>query len=82
VNGCGWAGGRSGLWDGTLTFRRTHLPPPNLCDRSGWYTLRAHGSKPHPLGERPVPFAETGAIYILCGQQPIRSHADAEYYIQ
>ena len=36
----------------------------------------------HPLGGRPVPFAETGAIYVLRGEQPIRSRADAEYFIQ
>jgi hypothetical protein len=50
--------------------------------RSGWLTLRAVGSKPErPIDDR-YPFAETGAVYVYCGDQPIRSRADAEYFIR
>ncbi|HYM12516.1 MAG TPA: CehA/McbA family metallohydrolase [Bryobacterales bacterium] len=51
-------------------------------NHSGWYTLRATGSK----SERPTddffPLAETGAIYVMCGDQKIRSRADAEYFVR
>jgi TolB protein len=50
--------------------------------RSGWYTLRAYGTKPARPVDDQFPFAETGAIYVLRGEQPIRSRADAEYFIQ
>jgi TolB protein len=51
-------------------------------DHSGWYTLRAHSNQPqHPIDD-PFPFAETGAIFVICGDQPIRSRADAEYFIR
>jgi hypothetical protein len=49
--------------------------------RSGWFTLRASGSQPiHPIDDR-YPFAETGPIYVYVGEQPIRSRADAEYFV-
>ncbi len=50
--------------------------------RSGWFTLRALGSKAqHPTDDR-FAYAETGAIYVMCGDQPIRSRADAEYFMR
>jgi len=49
---------------------------------SGWYTLRVFGAKPRRPIEDHFPFAETGAIYVLAGDQPIRSRADAEYFIR
>jgi TolB protein len=49
--------------------------------RSGWFTLRASGSHPvHPIDDR-YPFAETGPIYVSVGGQPIRSRADADYFV-
>ena len=49
--------------------------------RSGWYTLRAYGTRPmHPI-DNPYPFAETGPIYVYVGNQPIRSGKDARYFI-
>lgn len=51
-------------------------------DQSGWFTLRASGKHPvHPIDDR-YPFAETGPIYVYTGDQPIRSRADAEYFIR
>jgi len=52
------------------------------ADRSGWYTLRALGSKAEKPTDDLFPYAETGAIYVICGDRPIRSRADAEYFIR
>ena len=49
---------------------------------SGWYTLRAYGTKPQRPIDDGYPYAETSAIYVMCGTQPIRSRADAEYFIK
>ena len=49
---------------------------------SGWYTLKAAGSGiKHPIDDA-YPVAETSPIYVLVGDQPIRSKEDAEYFIQ
>ena len=49
---------------------------------SAWYTLRVLGaSARRPIDDR-FPYAETGAIYVMAGDQPIRSRADAEYFIR
>lgn len=49
--------------------------------RSGWYTLRAYTTHPvHPL-DAYYAFAETSPIYIYCGEHPIRSPGDAQYFI-
>ena len=49
--------------------------------QSGWYLLRARGSGP----EYPVldvyPYATTSPIYVTVGGQPVRSRADAEYFL-
>ena len=48
---------------------------------SGWYLLRARGDRP----EYPVldfyPYATTSPIYVTVGGAPVRSTADAEYFI-
>jgi TolB protein len=48
---------------------------------SGWYLVRARGNRP----EYPVldvyPYAITSPIYVTVGGRPIRSRADAEYFI-
>ena len=50
--------------------------------RSGWYTLRARTEKPVlPIDDTHL-HAETGAIYVYCGDQPIRSKEDADYFIR
>jgi TolB protein len=50
--------------------------------KSGWYTLRAMGSKAKRPVDDEFPFAETSPIYVYCGNQTIRSRADAEYFIR
>jgi TolB protein len=51
-------------------------------DRSGWFTLRASHSRPqHPIDDSYV-VGETSPIYVYKGTQPIRSAADAKYFVQ
>ncbi|HET7598717.1 MAG TPA: CehA/McbA family metallohydrolase [Gemmatimonadales bacterium] len=50
-------------------------------ERSGWYTLRAwsdHGT--HPVLDI-YPFATTSPVYVTVGGRPVRSRADAEWFI-
>jgi TolB protein len=48
---------------------------------SGWYTLRAWSAKPaEPILDL-YPFATTSPIYVIVGNQPIRSRNDAEYFL-
>ncbi|MBK9169945.1 MAG: CehA/McbA family metallohydrolase [Bryobacterales bacterium] len=54
--------------------KRVQLPS------SGWLTVRAKGDPAHPIDDSYV-VAETGAIYVIAGGQPIRSREDAEYFI-
>ncbi|HEX6058747.1 MAG TPA: CehA/McbA family metallohydrolase [Gemmatimonadaceae bacterium] len=49
--------------------------------RSGWYTLRARGTRAtHPVLDL-YPFATTSPIYVVVGDAPVRSRADAEYFL-
>jgi len=50
--------------------------------RSGWFALRALTDGPVPPVDDTNLHAETGAIYVYKGDQPIRSKADAEYFIR
>jgi TolB protein len=50
-------------------------------NQSGWYTLRAWSDHPaEPILDL-YPFATTSPIYVLVGNAPIRSRADAEYFL-
>jgi TolB protein len=58
--------------DTTITLRVT---------RSGWYLLRAKGNHPaYPILDV-YPYATTSPIYVIVGNQAIRSRADADYFI-
>ena len=49
--------------------------------RSGWYTLRARGTRAvHPVLDL-YPFATTSPIYVTVGGAPVRSRPDAEYFV-
>jgi hypothetical protein len=49
---------------------------------SGWLTLRALTERPvFPIDDTHL-FAETGPVFVHCGGKPIRSKADAEYFIK
>jgi Tol biopolymer transport system component len=50
--------------------------------RSSWFTVRAVGGTPQRPIDDSIPIAETGAIYVLAGDQPIRSRTDAEYFLR
>jgi TolB protein len=48
---------------------------------SGWYLLRARGDRPaYPILDV-YPYATTSPIYVTVGGAPVRSSADAEYFI-
>ena len=48
---------------------------------SGWYLLRARGDRPaYPILDV-YPYATTSPIYVTVGGAPVRSPADAQYFI-
>ncbi|MCB9383169.1 MAG: CehA/McbA family metallohydrolase [Bryobacterales bacterium] len=50
-------------------------------EQSGWFTLRALSDNAvYPIDDENL-HAETAAVYVLKGDQPIRSREDAEYFI-
>jgi Tol biopolymer transport system component len=50
--------------------------------QSGWYTLRAWGTKArHPVLDI-YPFATTSPIYLSVGNEPVRSAEDAAYFVR
>ncbi len=56
---------------------RKHVP----VTRSGWLTLRAISDRPqHPVNDA-YAVAETSPVYVYCGDEPIRSREDAEYFV-
>jgi hypothetical protein len=66
---------RAGVRQGEL---RKRVP----VTRSGWLTLRAVNDKPqHPVEDAYV-IAETSPVYVYCGDHPIRSREDAEYFLR
>lgn len=49
---------------------------------SGWYLLRAYGDRAVlPVLDR-YPFASTSPIYVRVGDAPVRSPADAAYFVR
>ncbi len=50
--------------------------------RSGWFTLRAISKESHDPVDDAFVVAETSPVYVKCGDQPIRSREDAEYFIR
>ena len=51
-------------------------------NESGWFVLRATTDGPvHPIDDTNL-HAETSAVYVLIGEEPIRSTEDAEYFIR
>ncbi len=49
--------------------------------RSGWYLLRAWSDRPAPPILDIYPFGTTSPIYVTVGDAPVRSVADAAYFI-
>jgi len=50
--------------------------------QSGWYTLRAWGTKSrHPVLDI-YPFATTSPIYLSVGGEPVHSPEDAAYFVR
>jgi hypothetical protein len=64
--------------DRTSVATTVRLP----VSRSGWYLVRARGNQPiYPVLDS-YPYATTSPIYVIVGGKPIRSAADAEYFLQ
>jgi TolB protein len=63
--------------DRTTVFTTLKIP----VRASGWYLLRAKGDRPaYPILDV-YPYATTSPIYVTVGGAPVRSPADAEYFI-
>jgi TolB protein len=64
---------------GDRTSLKTEVRVP--VSRSGWYLLRARGNGPvYPILDF-YPYATTSPIYVTVGGKPIRSLADADYFL-
>jgi TolB protein len=64
---------------GDRTTVSTNLEIP--VRESGWYLLRARAERPaYPILDV-YPYATTSPIFAIVGEKPIRSRADAEYFI-
>jgi hypothetical protein len=51
-------------------------------DRSGWLAARVRAEYArHPV-RRPYPFAATMPVWVTAGGKPVRSRADAEYFVE
>jgi hypothetical protein len=66
----------------TAGGRRGELRKRLPVTRSGWLTLRAISDRPHHPVEDAYVVAETSPVYVYCGDQPIRSREDAEYFLR
>ncbi|HEX2251237.1 MAG TPA: CehA/McbA family metallohydrolase, partial [Gemmatimonadales bacterium] len=64
---------------GSRTRLSTRITVP--VKQSGWYLLRARGERSsYPILDV-YPYATTSPIYVIVGNQPIRSSRDAEFFI-
>lgn len=50
-------------------------------DESGWLLLRAWNDEAHPLIFDLYPYATTSPVFVTVGNEPVRSNADAEYFL-
>src|SRR5262249_51859546 len=50
--------------------------------RSGWFTFRAVSKEHHLPVDDTYVVGETSPVFVYCGDKPIRSRADAEYFVQ
>jgi hypothetical protein len=49
--------------------------------KSGWYLLRAYAERSeHPILDI-YPFGTTSPVYVIVGNEPVRSSDDAEYFL-
>ncbi|MBM3785584.1 MAG: hypothetical protein FJW30_14565 [Acidobacteria bacterium] len=51
-------------------------------DRSGWISVQVKAKYTRDPIRRPFPFAATMPVWVTVGNQPVRSKADAEYFVQ
>jgi hypothetical protein len=51
-------------------------------ENSGWYVLRAWADRPRLPVLDVYPFASTSPVYVKVGDQPVRSPADASWFVR
>jgi hypothetical protein len=64
--------------DRTAADTTVSVPVP----RSGWLVLRAYGDGPREPVLDLYPFASTSPVYVTVAGAPIRSRADAEFFVR
>jgi hypothetical protein len=64
--------------DRTSADTTVSVPVP----RSGWLVLRAYGDGPREPVLDLYPFASTSPVYVTVAGAPVRSRADAEFFVQ
>jgi hypothetical protein len=52
------------------------------AENSGWYVLRAWADRPRLPVLDLYPFASTSPVYVKVGDQPVRSPADASWFVR
>jgi len=67
-----------------LSGRRTAADTTVILDvsRSGWYLLRAYGDRAVEPVLDTYPYATTSPVYVTVGGRPVRSPADAAYFLR
>jgi len=66
--------------DGDHTSAEATLTLP--ADNSGWYVLRAWADRPRLPVLDLYPFASTSPVYVQVGDRPVRSPADASWFVR
>jgi hypothetical protein len=64
--------------DRTAADTTVHVPVPH----SGWLVLRAYGDGPREPVLDLYPFASTSPVYVTVAGAPVRSRADAEFFVR
>lgn len=61
--------------------RQADARVPLDVDRSGWYVVRAYGAGPRAPVLDLYPFGSSSPIYVTVGDGPVRSAADAQFFL-
>jgi hypothetical protein len=61
--------------------RKLHIAKSVRMDRSGWISVQTRAQYGRTPIRRPFPFAATMPVWIIIGGKPVRSSADAQYFI-
>ncbi len=61
--------------------RKLHFSKSVQLDRSGWISVQTRAQYGRTPIRRPFPFAATMPVWIIIGGKPVRSSADAQYFM-